>query len=50
MKRRRRNERVFVRVTEKEKLQLEKLASERDVPTSQIVREAVKAVVANAAK
>ena len=42
---RRKTERMHVRVTEAEKAALEKLALTRDVPASQIVREAVKNVV-----
>ena len=46
--RRRKSERMHVRVTEAEKMALERLAITRDVPASQIVREAVKHVVAEA--
>ncbi len=39
-------ERMIIRVSKAEKASLEKLAAQRDVPAAQIVREAVKQVVA----
>ena len=46
MKRPRREGRFWIRVSEQDKAALERLAVARDVPASQIVREAIKQAVA----
>lgn len=45
MKKRRKTERVFVRLTQEEKQRIEQLAADKDVSAAQIVREAVKTLV-----
>ena len=43
-------ERMIIRVSKADKASLEKFAAQHDVPAAQIVREAVKLIVAGAAK